>query len=129
MLVAWICLHFWVFFVCSWIDEDCLLLQNDSSTCPYYWYEQPYLEYLRHNHPELLIPSTPAEEVQSVPAAAAEEVNGDLALQILQLKLQQSEMKAQLGEVMVKIMEAKEEIKKEIAKGNKSAPVFSCHIS
>jgi hypothetical protein len=38
-------------------------------------------------------------------------------------------MKVKLGEVLQEIMEAKQEIKEEIAKGNKAAPVFSCHIS
>jgi len=37
-------------------------------------------------------------------------------------------MKGQLGEVMLKLMEAKEEIKEEIAKG-KSLVVFTCDIS
>jgi hypothetical protein len=37
-------------------------------------------------------------------------------------------MKGQLGEMMLKLMEAKEEIKEEIAKG-KSPAVFTCHIS
>jgi hypothetical protein len=46
-----------------------------------------------------------------------------------QLKLELYEMKGKLGEVLQVIKEAKQEIKEEIAKGNKAAPVFSCHIS
>ena len=108
------------------IEKDCLFKQNNSS-CSYYWYEEPYLEYLRCNHPELLNPG-PAKEEKSVAETIAEEVNGDLKLQMCQLKLQVSEMKGELGEVMLKLMEAKEEIKEEIAKG-KSLAEFTCHIS
>ena len=109
-------------------------MKQNKSTCPYYWYEQPYLEYLRSNHPELLNPAR-AEEVESVAEIFAEEVNGDLNLQMYQLKLELNEMKGKLGEVMLEIQETKEmkeaknEIKEEIAKGNKAAPVFSCQIS
>ena len=63
----------------------------------------------------------PTEEVKAV----AEEVNGDLKLEMCQLKLEMCEMKVQLREMMVKILEVKEEI----AKGNKSPPVFTCQIS
>lgn len=125
-----LCFRFVLGLFCCWIEEACLLKQ-ERSTCPYYWYEQPYLEYLLSNHPELLnlaaaaTPDATAEEVESV----AEEVNGDLKLQMCQLKLELYEMKGKLGEVLQEIKEAKQEIKEEIAKENKAAPVFSCHIS
>ena len=100
-------------------------LKQNKSTCPYYWYEQPYLEYLRSNHPELLNPAS-AAEVESAAEIVAEEVNGDLNLQMYQLKLELNEMKGKLGEVMLEIQETKKEmketkneIKEEIAKGNK----------
>ena len=82
-----------------------------------------YVEYLRSNHPELMNPVR-TEEVKSVVG----EVNGDLKLEICDLKLQMCELKAQLGQMMVKMMEGKEEIKQEIAKGNKSPAVFTCNI-
>ena len=59
-----------------------MLSQNDSSKCPYYWFEVAYVEYLRSNHLELMNPDR-TEEVKSV----AGEVNGDLKLQICDLKL------------------------------------------
>jgi RNAse (barnase) inhibitor barstar len=58
--------------------------------------------------------------------AVGGEVHADLKLEFCELKLHMCEMKAQLGQVIVKIMEAKEEIKEEIAKGNNSPPVISC---
>ena len=77
-----------------------------------------------------------AEEVELVAEIVAEEVNGDLNLQMYQLKLELNEMKGKLGEVMLEIQEtkkemkeAKNEIKEEIAKRNKAALVFSCQIS
>lgn len=83
------------------------------------------MDYLRSNHPEVLIQGH-AEEQHAVAESNAVEANGDLKLQMsdlklqmCELKLQMCEMKVQLGEVMLKIMEAKEEIKEEIAKGNK----------
>jgi len=82
-----------------------------------------YVEYLRSNDPELMN-LVRIEEVKSV----AGEVNGDLKLEICDLKLQMCELKAQLGQMMVKMMEGKEEIKQEIAKGNKSPAVFTCNI-
>ena len=103
------------------------MFKQNNSSCSYYWYEEPYLEYLRCNHPELLNPG-PAKEEKSVAETIAEKVNGDLKLQMCQLKLEMSEMKGQLGEVMLKLMEAKEEIKEEIAKG-KSPAVLTCDIS
>ena len=81
------------------------------------------MEYLRSNHPELLN-LVCTEGVKSVPG----QVNGDLKLEICELKLQMCELKAQLGQMMVKMMEGKEEIKQEIAKGNKSPAVFTCNI-
>ena len=81
------------------------------------------MEYLRSNHPELMNP-VPTEEVKSV----AGEVNGDLKLEICDLKLQMCELKAQVGQMMVKMMEGKEEIKQDIAKGNKSPTVVTCNI-
>ena len=59
-----------------------MLSQNDSSKCPYYWFEVAYVEYLRSNHLELVNPDR-TEEVKSV----AGEVNGDLKLEICDLKL------------------------------------------
>ena len=53
----------------------------------------------------------------------------ELKLQMCEVKLQMCELKVQLGEVALKIMQAKEEIKEEIAKGNKSSPVLTCRIS
>ena len=85
------------------------------------------MEYLRCNHPELLNPG-PTKEEKSVAETIAEEVNGNLKLQMCRLKLQVSEMKGELGEVMLKLMEAKEEIKEDIAKG-KSPAVLTCDIS
>ena len=52
-----------------------MLSQNDSSKCPYYWFEVAYVEYLRSNHLELVNPDR-TEEAKSV----AGEVNGDLKL-------------------------------------------------
>ena len=83
------------------------------------------MEYLRYNHPELLILGHGAEEKTGA-QTRPEEAHGDLRLQMSELKLQMcevkfqmSELKVQLGEVMLKMMQAKEEIKEEIAKGNK----------
>ena len=59
-----------------------MLSQNDSSKCPYYWFEVAYVEYLRSNHLELMNPDR-TEEVKSV----AGQVNGDLKLEICDLKL------------------------------------------
>ena len=59
-----------------------MLSQNDSSKCPYYWFEVAYVEYLRSNHLELMNPDR-TEKVKSV----AGEVNGDLKLEICDLKL------------------------------------------
>ena len=112
--------------------------QNDSSKCPYYWFEVAYVEYLRSNHLELLN-SVCTKGVKSVPGL----VNGDLRLEIYELKLQMCEVKSQLAQMMVKMMEGKEGIKEEIneakkgikeeikeeIKGNKSPPVFTCQIS
>jgi hypothetical protein len=85
---------------------------------------------LRSNHPDLLTAHAAAvEEVESVVGIVADGVNGNLNLQMYQLKLELYEMKVKLGEVLQEIKEAKQEIKEEIAKGNKAAPVFSCHIS
>jgi hypothetical protein len=64
------------------------------------------------------------EQVQ----ASGGDGNGDLKLEVCELKLQISEMKAQLGQVIVKVMEAKDEIKEEIAKVKISPAVFSCQI-
>jgi hypothetical protein len=83
---------------------------------------------LRSNHPDLLTDDA-AEEVESVDGIVADGVNANLNLQMSQLKLELYEMKGKLGEVLQVIKEAKQEIKEEIAKGNKAAPVFSCHIS
>jgi hypothetical protein len=44
------------------------------------------MEYLRCNHPELLN-AGPTKEEESVVGTIAEEVNGDLELQMCQLKL------------------------------------------
>ena len=52
-----------------------MLSQNDSSKCPYYWFEVAYVEYLLSNNPELMN-LVRIEEVKSV----AGEVNGDLKL-------------------------------------------------
>jgi hypothetical protein len=85
---------------------------------------------LRSNHPDLLTDdAAAAEEVESVDGIVADGVNANLNLQMSQLKLELYEMKGKLGEVLQVIKEAKQEIKEEIAKGNKAAPVFSCHIS
>ena len=81
------------------------------------------MEYLSSNHPELLN-SVCTEGVKSVPGP----VNGDLKLEICELKLQMCEVKSQLAQMMVKMMEGKEEIKQEIAKGNKSPAVSTCNI-
>ena len=81
------------------------------------------MEYLRSNHLELMNPDR-TEEAKSV----AGEVNGDLKLEICDLKLQMCELKAQVGQMMVKMMEGKEEIKQDIAKGNKSPTVVTCNI-
>ena len=81
------------------------------------------MEYLCSNHHELMNPA-PTEEVQAVGG----EVHADLKLEVCELKLQMCEMKAQPGQVTVKIMEAKEEIKEEIAKGKNSPLVISCQI-
>jgi peptidoglycan hydrolase CwlO-like protein len=78
-----------------------------------------------------------AQEGESVGKMVAQEVNGDLNLQIYQLKLELTEMKGKLGEVMQEIQETKKEmkeaqkeIKEEIATGNKNAAsVLSCIIS
>ena len=93
--------------------------------CPYYWFQEPYVEYLRCNHPELLVTGH-GEEEKTRAETSVEEGHGDLKLQISKLKLQMCEvkfhmceLKVQLGEVTVKLMEAKEEIKEEIAKGNR----------
>ena len=93
--------------------------------CPYYWFQEPYVEYLRCNHPELLVTGH-GEEEKTRAETSVEEGHGDLKLQISKLKLQMCEvkfqmceLKVQLGEVMVKLMEAKKEIKEEIAKGNR----------
>ena len=59
-----------------------MLSQNDSSKCPYYWFEVAYVEYLRSNDLELMNPDR-TEEVKSVAA----EVNGDLKLEICDLKV------------------------------------------
>jgi hypothetical protein len=67
------------------IEKDCLLKHNNSSYL-YYCYEEPNLEYLRCNHPELLN-AGPTKEEESVVGTIAEEVNGDLELQMCQLKL------------------------------------------
>ena len=83
------------------------------------------MEYLRSNHPELLIEGTSEEQKAGVGAESSpQEANGDLKLQMSELKLQMCEvklqmceLKVQLGEVALKIMQAKEEIKAEIAKG------------
>jgi hypothetical protein len=83
---------------------------------------------LRSNHPDLLTDDA-ADEVESVDGIVADGVNANLNLQMSQLKLELYEMKGKLGEVLQVIKEAKQEIKEEIAKGNKAAPVFSCHIS
>jgi hypothetical protein len=83
---------------------------------------------LRSNHPDFLTDDA-AEEVESVDGIVADGVNANLNLQMSQLKLELYEMKGKLGEVLQVIKEAKQEIKEEIAKGNKAAPVFSCHIS
>ena len=91
-----------------------MFLQNDSSKCPYYWFEVAYVEYLSSNHPELLN-SVCTEGVKSVPG----QVNGDLKLEICELKLQMCEMKSQLAQMMVKMMEGKEEIKEEINEAKK----------
>jgi hypothetical protein len=56
-------------------------LKQDKSTCPYYWYEEPYLRYLRSNHPDLLN-STAAAEVDSIAEIGAEEVNANLSFQM-----------------------------------------------
>ena len=74
-----------------------MFLQNDSSKCPYYWFEVAYVEYLRSNHPELLN-SVCTEGVKLVPGP----VNGDLKLKICELKLQMCEVKSQLAQMMVK---------------------------
>jgi hypothetical protein len=85
---------------------------------------------LRSNHPDLLTDdAAAAEEVESVDGIVADGVNANLNLQMSQLKLELYEMEGKLGEVLQVIKEAKQEIKEEIAKGNKAAPVFSCHIS
>jgi hypothetical protein len=59
------------------------------------------MEYLRSNHPELLNPAdaAAAEEVESVDEIVADEVNGNLNIQIYRLKLELYEMKGKLGEV------------------------------
>jgi hypothetical protein len=56
---------------------------------------------LRSNHPELLNPAdaAAAEEVESVDEIVADEVNGNLNIQIYRLKLELYEMKGKLGEV------------------------------
>jgi hypothetical protein len=56
-------------------------LKQDKSTCPYYWYEEPYLRYLHSNHPDLFNP-TAATEVDSIAEIGAEEVNADLSFQM-----------------------------------------------
>jgi hypothetical protein len=102
-------------------------LKQDRSTCPYYWYEGRYVQYLLSNHPELLNPAV--EEVDSVAENLAEEVNGDLSLQMYKLKLEFNEMKGKL-EFKKEMKEAKKEMKKEIKEEMKvAAPVLTCHIS
>jgi len=79
----------------------------------------------------LLNPAS-AAEVESAAEIVVEEVNGDLNLQMYQLKLELNEMKGKLGEVMQEIQETKKEMKEaknETAKRNKAALVFSCQIS
>jgi hypothetical protein len=76
------------------------LLQN-TSTCPYYCYEERYLEHLRSNQPELLNPAA-AGEVQSV-AEIVEEVNCELNVQMYQLKLELCEMKGKISEMMQEV--------------------------
>jgi hypothetical protein len=81
------------------------LLQN-KSTCPYYWYEERYLEHLRSNHPELLNPAA-AGEVQSVAEIVEEEVNCELNVQMYQLKLELCEMKGKISEMMQEVQQAR----------------------
>ena len=91
--------------------------------CPYYWFQEPYVEYLRCNHPELLVTGH-GEEEKTRAETSVEEGHGDIKLQISELKLQMCEMKLQmcemklqLGEVVLKIMQAKDEINADIARG------------
>ena len=72
------------------------------------------MEYLRSNHPELLN-LVCTEGVKSVPG----QVNGDLKLEICELKLQMCDMKSQLAQMMVKMMEGKEDINDEINEAKK----------
>ena len=88
-------------------------------------FEEPYLEYLRSNHPELLSQGT--SEVQKARVGEVSNPEGDnadlklqmseLKLQMCEMKLQMCEMKLQLGEVVLKIMQAKDEINADIARG------------
>jgi hypothetical protein len=101
---------FW--FVGCWFE------QNNKASCPYYWFEESYLEYVRCNHTNL--PNSNAVEENTVAAGSNPEANDALKLQLTELKLQMCEMKLQMcelkvqvGEVMLKVMQAKEEIAKQ----------------
>jgi methyl-accepting chemotaxis protein len=114
--------------ICCWIEAG-------QKHLPILLYEGRYLQFLLSNHPELL--NSAIEEVDSIAENLAEEVNGDLSLQMYKLKLELNEMKGKFGEVMQEIQETmkemkqtKKEMKKEIMEEMKAAaPVLTCHIS
>ena len=89
--------------------------QNDNSSS-YYRYEDAYVEYLRSNHPHLL--QADAEVV------AAIDVNGNLKMLFMEIKLLLSEMKVQIGEVFLKINMVNGENKAAIVVDKFEATIF-----